>query len=397
MRARHDSFLEVFRAPNPLESDDFRVLCDKVGATSDSKLLQEFLLALNRDLVRRVESGAEGDVTWAVNLCVALSAASHEAMVSGLGALVNDGALWFHDPLIAVAFEAASQAPPLLELLADLVDTESYLLQFRVRAMEALVTRSPGTVDADAVGLEAQSALRFLNAIFEELDRGAGQGRRRVLRALVRGLCRAQSPLSRDRRRPGGARLGRGGARRARRGADRVRKHADGAAHPAHQYAAAVLALGPPAAGRDGGRSSAVGALIVDKAIQVVLATSGARWRASWVSSAAPRAPRQTVELWPFNERVLEAALADPTKPPRVRAAAAGLLRVLTAASPAVQPSLRAELYAELFLAPYRRTAPRGATAEESRAPRFRGVARSPARRDERRLPPHPPRGHRVV
>ncbi len=366
MRARHDSFLEVFRAPNPLESDDFRVLCDKVGATSDSKLLQEFLLALNRDLVRRVESGAEGDVTWAVNLCVALSAASHEAMVSGLGALVNDGGLWFHDPLIAVAFEAASQAPPLLELLADLVDTESYLLQFRVRAMEALVTRSPGTVDADAVGLEAQSALRFLNAIFEELDR-----------APVRGGAESC------------ARWSEGFA-----GLSRLFPATDGGPEVLAWVAAALAGLGEaptasesmrtvlrilrintpqpswhsgtPAAGRDGGRSSAVGALIVDKAIQVVLATSGARWRASWVSSAAPRAPRQTVELWPFNERVLEAALADPTKPPRVRAAAAGLLRVLTAASPAVQPSLRAELYAELFLAPYRRTAPRGATAEES-------------------------------
>ena len=72
----------------------------------------------------------------------------------------------------------------------------------------------------------------------------------------------------------------------------------------------------PPGAGRDAGRSTAVGALIVDKAIQVVLATSSARWRASALT-AVPRAPRQGVELWPFNARVLEAALVDPSQPPR--------------------------------------------------------------------------------
>jgi len=117
----------------------------------------------------------------------------------------------------------------------------------------------------------------------------------------------------------------------------------------------------PPGAGRDAGRAHGVGALIVDKAIQVVLATSSARWRASR-AEPVPRAPRQSVELWPFNAPVLEAALVDPSKPPRVRAAAAGLLHVLTEASPALRPSPDAELYAELFLAPYLRTAPRSAT-----------------------------------
>jgi signal transduction histidine kinase len=117
----------------------------------------------------------------------------------------------------------------------------------------------------------------------------------------------------------------------------------------------------PPGAGRDAGRSRGVGALIVDKAIQVVLATGSARWRASRADSI-PRAPRQSVELWPFNARVLEAALVDSSQPPRARAAAAGLLYVLTGASPELRPSPGAELYAQLFLAPYRRPAPRSAT-----------------------------------
>ena len=111
MRARHDTFVGVFRAADPPGSDDFRLLCDQVAATHDPKLLHEFLAVLNRDLVQRVESGAAGDVAWAVKLCVGLTDASPDAMAAALGALVNDGTLWFHDPVIAVAFEAASQAP----------------------------------------------------------------------------------------------------------------------------------------------------------------------------------------------------------------------------------------------------------------------------------------------
>ena len=368
MRARHDSFLGVFRAADPLGSDDFRLLCDQVVATPDPKLLQEFLAALNRDLVRRVETGAAGDAEWAVGLCVGLMEASPDAMVAAVGTLVNDGTLWFHDPVIAVAFEAASQAPPLLDLLADLADTESQLLQFRVRAMEALVTRSPGTVDANAVGLEAQSALRFLNAIFEELERGPAKGS-------------AESC----------ARWGEGFA-----GLSRLFPEIQGGPEVLAWVAAALAGLGeaptasgtlgtvlrilrtntplpawhpaPPGAGRDAGRAHGVGALIVDKAIQVVLATSSARWRASRADHI-PRAPRQSVELWPFNARVLEAALVDPSQPPRARAAAAGLLYVLTEASPALRPSPGAELYAQLFLAPYRRPSPRSAAPAAGEAP----------------------------
>ena len=357
MRARHDTFLGVFRAADPLGSDDFRHLCEQVAATADPRLLQEFLAALNRDLARRVESGAAGDVAWAVKLCVGLTGASPEAVVAALGALVNDGSLWFHDPVIAVAFEAASQAPALLELLAELADTESQLLQFRVRAMEALVTRSPGTIDADAVGLEAQSALRFLNAIFEELEREPVRGGAESCARWAEGFA----------------------------GLSRLFPETQGGPEVLAWVAAALAGLGeaptasatlgtvlrilrtntplpswhpaPPGAGRDAGGSRAVGALIVDKAIQVVLATSSARWRGTRVD-AAPRPPRQRVELWPFNARVLEAALVDSTTPPRARAAAAGLLSVLTEASPGERPSPGAELYAELFLAPHRRRAP---------------------------------------
>ena len=364
MRTRHEAFLEVFRAPNPFASEEFRRLCEKVGAAADARPLQDFLIALNHDLVRRIEGG-HGDAEWAVDLCVGLVAAAPDTMVAGFGALVNEGELSFQDPLIAVAFEAAGQAPALLELLADLVDTESYLLQFRIRAMEAVVTRLPGTADADAVGLEAQSALRFLNGIFEELDRGPS-------RASPESCARWAEGFS---------------------GLSRLFPETEGGPEVLTWVAAALAGLGeaplaagtmrtvlrvlrantpqpswhaaPAGAGRDGGPPSAVGALIVDKAVQVVLATSGARWRAAG-TSAAPRGAQPPVELWPFNERVLEAALIDQTKSPRVRAAAAGLLHVLRGTNPSVRPSATAEVYADLFLVPYQRA--RGPA--ESAAPR---------------------------
>ena len=366
MRARDDAFLEIFRASSPLVSEAFRVLCDKVGATADAKLLQDFLAALNRDLARRVDSGAEGDVTWAVDLCAALATSSPEATVGALGALVNDGVLWFHDPVVAVAFEAASQAPALLELLADLVDSESHLLQFRVRAVEALVTRLPDSVDTDAIGLEAQSALRFLNAIFEEIARGPARAGADACARWAEGFA----------------------------GLSRLFPETEGGPEVLAWVAAAVAGLGeaptapetmrtvlrilrsntplppwrprPRRAARDGGRSDAVSALIVDKAIQVVLATSGTRWRSS-APAAPPRLGRQGVELWPFNEPVLSAALLDQTKPPRARVAAAGLLVLLGEASPSVAPSTCASVYAEILLASHR---PAGGDRDDAAEPR---------------------------
>ena len=112
MRARQSRFLEVFRAPNPLGSDGFRLVCDTVAATPDPGLLQDFFAAMNRDLVAGVERGAARDLTWAVDLCVTLVRVSPEATLAALGTLVGDGLLWFHDPVIAVAFEAASRRHP---------------------------------------------------------------------------------------------------------------------------------------------------------------------------------------------------------------------------------------------------------------------------------------------
>ena len=232
--------------------------------------------------------------------------------------------------------------------------------------MEALVTRSPGTVDADAVGLEAQSALRFLNAIFEEAPPArARQGRRRVLRALGEGFA----------------------------GLSRLFPETEGGPEVLAWVAAALAGLGeaptasatmgtvlrilrtntplpsghpaPPGAGRDAGRSHGVGALIVDKAIQVVLATSSARWRTSRVDPI-PRAPRQSIELGP-STRARGRARRSEQAASRPRGGGRAPLRAHRGESRAAAvPGRRA--HAELFLTPYRRTALGSARPEAGEA-----------------------------
>lgn len=335
-----------------METESFRVVRDQVAAGRDPVALREFFIALNRELGSALESNGELDAARAGRLCLALVAANSEMTVETLAQLLTDATLRFHDPLVAVIFEAAGSAPALLTFLADIVESESSLLQFRVRALEALVTKSPGHADADPVGLQAQLTLRFLNAVLDELDRGLignpddpyarwAEG----FEALTLPSPAAEGPDILEWAREA---LGRLAAAPA--APETVRLvlrilRANAPLPPWHP------AAGPAVAGPGGAGT----ALVVDKAILVVLGAAGARWRGQ--SRVTGRPARPGLELWPFNERVLEAALVDSAQPPRARAMAAGLLRVLDHASPAMSLSPRAELYSELFLAPHRRAA----------------------------------------
>src|SRR5262249_14110190 len=99
--------------------------------------------------------------------------------------------------------------------------------------------------------------------------------------------------------------------------------------------------------------AGSVSALVIDKAIQAALGAAGARWGAA-AHGSMPRPAAPPIGLSPFNERVLEAALVDSSQPPRVRAMAASLLRVLVHGAPSTELSPRAKLYCDLFLARHR-------------------------------------------
>jgi signal transduction histidine kinase len=363
MRARQRTFREILRARNPLETESFRLFCDKVAADGDPSALREFFVALNRELGSTLEAGNGLDVGRAGDLCLVLVEANSEATGGTLADLLREATLQFHDPLVAVMFEAAGQAPALLTLLADIVDSENYLLQFRVRALEALVTKLPGDTDADPIGLEIQPTLRFLNSVLDELQRGLATSLGDSYARWAESFAALTLPS------PGGDEpeilewaaeaLGRlASAPTARETVRLVLRLL---------RANAPLPSWHPAAGASVARPGRPGtALVVDKAILVVLGAAGARWRAEARGPSRPARPG--LELWPFNERVLEAALVDSAQPPRARAMAAGLLRVLDHASPSMHLSPRAELYSELFLAPHRRGV-RGETPTPDRLP----------------------------
>jgi signal transduction histidine kinase len=364
MRNKQCRFLEIFRAPNPADSDAFRALRETVATGGDAPL-QEFFLALNRELeaALAVENGL--DVRWPEEVCVALAAADPGRAATALGNLLADMTLQFQDPLVAVLFEAATGAPALLSLLADIAESESHLLQFRVRAVEALVTKSRGDADAGGIGLEAQSTLRFLNSVLDEIEKGpAGE--------FVDGCDRwAEEFKGFGRLFPEGKApavvvwveesLGRlvsaPTAPETRRLLLRILRANTPLPswHPAGAMEAAPDGVG------------SVTALIVDKAIRVVLSVAGRQWRGNtWSATARPARP--DVDLWPFNARVLEATLVDTAQLPRARAMAAALLRVLAHASPSFRLPPRAEVYSELFLA-HRREARSEPSAAE-RLPR---------------------------
>src|SRR5439155_24683302 len=121
--------------------------------------------------------------------------------------LLKDLKLRYHDPLVAVVFETSSEVRPLLSLLADVVDTESHFLECRARAVEAFATKAPGGLEAGGLELDAQHTLQLLNAILDDLGKGAvgdfadwharwAEGLKRIRRLLAGGEGRGRDQPS---------------------------------------------------------------------------------------------------------------------------------------------------------------------------------------------------------
>ena len=158
--------------------------------------------------------------------------------------------------------------------------------------MEALVTRSPGTVDADAVGLEAQSALRFLNAIFEELERGPARAGAEACARWAEGFAGLSRLFPRPRVAP---KCSRGSQRRSP-GSGKRRRHPRPWARSCESSGRTRrcrpgIPRRPGAGGMPAVPTSARSSWT--KAIQVVLATSSVRWRASRADPIRARAPAE--------------------------------------------------------------------------------------------------------
>jgi signal transduction histidine kinase len=392
---RSRTFREIFRAADPLSTESFRVLFGKVRAGADPGPLQEFLIALNRELTETLGSGGE-DVERARKLLMALLDANSRLTLVLLEGLLNDLQLRYQDPLVALVFETAGEIPPFLSLLADVVETESLFVECRARAVEAFVTRSPGGLGVGDLEFEAQTMLQYLNAVLDALGKGTPGDFADWHVRWVQGLKGIHSLLLEEE----ALRFDAGSRARADRGPDATLTWGEGhvvleavgdalemlASAPTRETVRIVLRILransplPPwhtvpagRAGRPGGAASENGgkilALVVDKTIQVVFGMACARWR-SEVGRTMTSPARVDIVLSPFNEPTLESTLLDPTQSPRTRSVAAGLLRLLRESRSVNRPSPRALVYSELFLRSYQGgtepQVPRGLPSVES-------------------------------
>jgi len=374
------TFREIFRASDPLASPSFRLLSEAVAKGGGHQALQEFFIALNRELSDPLASGDGHDAARARHLFVALLHANSVVALGVLQGLFNDLQLCYHDPLVAVVFDAAAEARPLLSLMAELMETESQFLECRARAVEAFVTRSPGGLGVGDLEFEAQSMLQFLNARLDDLGRGSAgdfeqwhtrwtDGLKRISGLLLDGQAFSLGPRPYDAESVEATDDG-PAVLQAMEGAFqalsstaisdaiplvlRILK-ANTPLPPWHALPAinrtrervAVGGAGTSPGGAGDGRK--VLALVVDKTMQILFGMASLRWRSDPRAARDGRARRHIV-LSPFNQRTLESTLLDSTQVPRTRAVAAGLLRVLAPSWPSEQLSPRARIYAELFL-----------------------------------------------
>jgi len=379
MPNRSRTFREIFRADNPLETEHWRLLSERASNGGDPQPLEEFLIALNRELSETLGGGDEEQMGRAQRLFRALLDTNPGLMVTVLERMLNDLQLRYQDPLVAIVFETASDVRPLLSLLADVVEAESHLLECRARAVEAFVTRSPRGLGVGDLEFEAQSMLQFLNGVLDDLQRGtlgdAMNWRARWLEGLkgISGLLLDGEALQLDLRPGDGmenyldAALTRGGARVALEAVgdalemlvsaptrDTVRiilriLRANAPLPPWHPAAERMEQERPAPVSREAESGQRILALVVDKTIQIVLGMATARWRSELGRSGNADGRRDLV-LSPFNPQILESALLDAAQTPRIRSVAAGLLRVVADTLPTPQLSTRARVYSELFL-----------------------------------------------
>src|SRR5262245_31783566 len=379
MPNRSRTFREIFQASNPLETEHWRLLSERAATAGDPQPLREFLIALNRELTESLGGGDEEPMGRAQRLFRALLDANPGLLVTVLERMLNDLELRYQDPLIAIVFETASDVRPLLALLADVIETESHLLECRARAVEAFVTRSPRDKGVGDLEFEAQSMLQFLNGVLDDLGRGmlgdAMNWRARWLEGLkgISGLLLDGEALQLDLLAGDGMEdylddaLTRGGARVALEAVgdalemlvsaptrDTVRiilriLRANAPLPPWHPAAAERTEEVRAVFGQEAESGQRILALVVDKTIQIVLGMASARWR-SELGRSGNTGDRRDLVLSPFSHQILESALLGMTQPPRIRSVAAGLLRVVADALPTPQLSTRARVYSELFL-----------------------------------------------
>jgi signal transduction histidine kinase len=401
MAARKSSFEDIFRAQDPFISDGFQFFLREVAVARDSKTLRDFLIRFNGELYRAAWVDKAAKVPWAPDMLAALVNTNPSLIFLAFRELFDEMKLHYQDPLTEILFDTAHRVPLLISVLGEIVLKESRLVQLRVRALEGLFTRLALGRRPFQAGTGVEDTLRSLNEILQQLKRETVSGaikrherlakdlqavhrllpgltcnrstetgaeadpipsaHREILELLqaileqssatlaaadsagtILKILRANTPL------PAWHPSASPWNRRARPAASKGRNGRE-------KYQPGVkprVGEESPVLDAPGEGSKVVLALIIDRAIAIVLEIAGAAWQPE---SARQKAnPAAETLLNPSDPPLLESVLVDPKSQPKTRNMAAALLSLLNYALSTVRLSPRAEFYCRLFLMPHR-------------------------------------------
>jgi signal transduction histidine kinase len=403
MSARKSGVEDIFRAQDPCISDGFQLFLRDVAAARDSKTLRDFFIRFNGELYRAAWVDKAAKVSWAADMLAALVNANPNLTFLALRDLFDEMKLHYQDPLTEILFDTAQRVPLLFSVLGEIVQKESRLVQLRVRALEGLFTRLALGRRPFQAETGVEDTLRSFNDILQQLKRetvsGAAKGHERLakdlqaLNRLLPGLTRGRSGEM-----PGAEADSTPSAQREILDLLQTVLEQSSGAPAAAEYPVTILKIlrantplpawhpsaspwnrrARPAAGKErngrvasrwsdkpraraetsvldspGEDSKVILALIIDRAIAIVLEIAAAAWRTENERRTNSSRSAETL-LNPSDPPLLESVLVDSKSQPKTRNMAAALLSLLNYALPSVRLSPGAEFYCRLFLMPHR-------------------------------------------
>lgn len=399
MAVRRHNLEEIFRSEDPFISSGFRFFVREVAGSRDARVLREFFIRFNGELYRASWIDKTAKVPWAADMLAALVNANPELTVDALRDLFDEMKLHYQDPLMEVMFETALRSSALLALVHEIIRAEGQLVQLRVRALEALFTRLALARRTFHPAPAIEETLRALNEILVDVKRESAKGIAKSQERLARELQtvnRLLPALTRAEPSAVGVESGRPQTHRevvealqtvvqslpsasadsmasvlkilrlntplpqwhpsaspwredSQNAAERPRnRRGNGRSRSSRQ-----LALEEPGLESAGEETKVFVALIIDRAIAIVLEIAVAGQMTEADRRPKPRSTDETL-LNPSDPSLLESVLLDTKCRAKTRNMAAALLSLLNYALPSVQLSRRAEFFCQLFLMPYR-------------------------------------------
>jgi len=371
---------DMFGRKDPLSDERFLNFMHELATGRDPKGLRDFFIQLNWELYRAVWDGNSSKKAFAEDLLRAMLGTNQGLTIKTLKNLIEEMELYYYDPLVELLFEASSQAPPLLSLIAEVLQMENQLLELRIRVQEALFMKGLPEGKPRHVATGTEGVLHFLNEILYKLKQGSFRRAKALPENLlgqfegihqfisdadsliqmdigilqvdssIRGGCRilglAEEAVEELAVRPNSIRATRVILEILRANSSLPVWHPAAAFRSARMITATKTTDRALPTQED---AKIILPLIIDKVIEVVLTIADGQWR-SGMDGKIKHQAWERILLKPSDPSVLESVLLDQNGPPRIRSMAAALLRMLAHAFPSIRLSSGVEFYSDLFL-----------------------------------------------